>query len=202
MTFLIVFSQGLITTWMGAGFDRSILVVRLLAVGVAVNTLKGGGVMIVRGVGKPVYETRYAIVCLILNIILSLVLVKPYGFAGIIIATPISAAIGSLYFIFSFHKLYSISLPNFVKTAYLKPFALSVALALGVFYLNKLITARIIIESRMESLTLLFVDGLLFFVLFLILLSKSGFWDSEDALLLTEKVRAYPRIYKLVSILV
>ena len=202
MIFLIVFSHDLISIWMGTGFDRSILVVRLLVLGVAVNTLTGVGVMIVRGVGKPVYETRYALVSLILNIGLGLMLVKPYGFVGIVVATPISTVIGSLYFIFTFHKLYSISLLNFVKKAYLKPFALSVGLALSVFYLSELITARIIIESRMESLTLFLINGLLFSVSFLFLLGKSGFWDREDESLFTEKVRAYPRIYKLVSRLV
>ncbi len=187
---------------MGTGFDRSILVVRLLVLGVAINTLTGVGVMIVRGVGKPVYETRYAVICLILNIVLGLILVKPYGFAGIVIATPISTAIGSLYFVFSFHKLYSISLLSFVKKAYLKPFALSVGLALSIFYLNELITARIIIESRLESLTSFLINGLLFSVSFIFLLSKSGFWNREDESLFTEKVRAYPRIHKLVSILI
>ena len=202
MTFLIIFSHGLITTWMGTGFDRSILVVRLLVFGVAVNTLTGVGVMIVRGVGKPVYETRYALVSLILNIGLGLMLVKPYGFVGIVVATPISTVIGSLYFIFTFHKLYSISLPNFIKKAYMKPFALSVGLALGIFYLNKLITMRIIIDGRMESLALLFVDGLLFIVSFVFLLNKLYFWDSEDGSLFKEKVRAYPKIHKLAKIFV
>lgn len=202
MTFLIVFSQSLITTWMGAGFDRSILVVRLLVMGVAVNTLTGVGVMIVRGVGKPVYETRYAVISLILNIALGLILVKPYGFAGIVIATPISTAIGSLYFVFSFHKLYSISLLDFVKKAYLKPFALSASLALGIYYLSKLIEERFVIESQAESLALLFVEGLLFFVSFLFILNKSHFWDSEDGLLFEEKTRAYPKIQKLVNMFV
>ena len=200
--FLLVCSSLFIRAWVGPGYDNSIMVVRLLVIGIIVNTLTGVGVMIVRGVGKPIYETRYAVISLILNVALGIILVKPYGFTGIVMATPISTIVGSLYFISIFHKLYSISSLEFIRKIYFKPFIVSMSLAAGVYSLNKLLIPMITIESRMDYIVLLLLDGLLFFVSFVFLLNKAGFWDKEDESLFVQKSQPYPRLHKLVSILV
>jgi len=200
--FIIVFANLFIYVWMGHGYENSILVVRLLVLGILVNTLTGVGVMIVRGIGKPIYETRYALISLILNIILSILLVRPLGFFGVVIATPVSAIIGSLYFIISFHHLYSIPLLGFVKKIYIKPFFFSTSLAAAIYYFNTVATKSTMIDTRVGFLTLLVIDAILFFVPFVFLLNKSQFWDVEDEVMLVEKARPYPIIHKIVSILV
>lgn len=202
MTFIMVFAHLIIYFWMGPGYEHSVWVVRFLILGLLVNLLTGVGVMIVRGIGKPIYETRYGLISLTLNIVLSIILVKHYGFWGVVIASPISTIIGSLYFVTEFHKLHSIPLFYFYRKVLFKPLFISSGLAFFLYFVNTWVTKSIVLGSRIEILVLLFVDSIAFFIPYVFLLNKSHFWDSEDGLLFEEKTRAYPKIQKLVNMFV
>ena len=199
LTFIIIFADHLINCWMGTGYSNSVLVARLLVIGICINMLTGVGVMIVRGIGKPSYETKYALVCLTLNVILGLTLVKYYGFVGVVVATPISVILGSMYFILKFHHLYSIPFFRFLKKIYLKPFLVSFFLAIVLYILNLLIESRFFLDTRLELMILLIADSILFFTLFIILLNKTKYWDKEDKNLLITVTGRYPVLGRLIA---
>ncbi len=199
LIFTITFAGFLINLWMGSGFEKSVFVARLLVLGVFVNMLTGVGVMIVRGIGKPLYETEYAVICLVANIVLGILLVRAYGFSGVVIAAPISVTLGSIYFIVKFNSLYKFSFLSLARRAYLKPFLIAVGLA-GILYLLSLIVTKTIqMDARIEFFLLVLANGVLYFPAFVWLLKKSGFWDEQDKLHLVSTVERYPLLGKLVA---
>jgi len=199
LIFTIVFANYLINLWMGIGFEKSIYVARLLVCAVLVNMLTGVGVMIVRGIGKPFYETQYAIICLILNVVLGLILIRFYGFLGVVVATPISVIIGSVYFIIKFHRLNEVPLFGFIRRIYFKPFLISIFLAAVLYIANILINYRSGFDTRLEILLLIILNGIIFFSLFILLLKKSGYWDEEDKILLVTTTNHYPILGRLIA---
>jgi len=199
MIFTIAFANLLINLWMGTGFEKSIYVARLLVCAVFINMLTGIGVMIVRGIGKPAYETEYTVIGLLLNVVLGIVLVQSYGFFGVVIATPISVIIGSIYFIVKFHRLYEISFSAFARRVYLKPLLISLLLAALLYVLNLLVGRSIILNTRIEFFYLVSANSILFFPAFVWLLKYSGYWDDEDRTLITSTTNRYPFIGKLIA---
>lgn len=199
LIFVIVFADALINLWMGSGFEKSVFVARLLVLGVFVNLLTGVGVMIVRGIGKPMYETEYAVICLVANIVLGILLVRAYGFAGVVIATPISVIMGSIYFIVKFNKLFKFSFLSLARQAYVKPFFISIGLTGILYSLSLMISSKVRFETRFEFLLLMLANVIIFFPSFVWLLKKSGFWDEEDRAHLGTTVDRYPLLGKLVS---
>jgi O-antigen/teichoic acid export membrane protein len=199
LIFTFGFADLLINLWMGSGFEKSVFVARLLVLGVFVNMLTGVGVMIVRGIGKPSYETEYAVICLVANILLGVLLVQAYGFAGVVIATPISVILGSVYFIVKFHGLYKFSFFSLARRAYVKPFLISVSLTGILYLLNLLVIKNSQTGTRIEIFFLILANGVLYFPAFIWLLKKSGFWDEQDKIHLITTVDRYPILGKLVS---
>jgi len=199
LVFLIAFTNLIINLWMGIGYEKSIFVARLLMCAVFINLLTGVGVMIVRGIGKPFYETSYALISLVFNIFLGVILVKSYGFSGVIIATPISVIIGSIYFIYQFHRLYSFSFIELATRIYLKPFLISF-LGIGILYsLNFIIARQVLLETRFEFFILMVMNCVIFFPAVVWSLKKARYWDEEDRVLILEKVKFNPKIFKLAS---
>ncbi len=199
LIFTIFFANLLISAWMGVGHENSVLVARLLAIGIFVNLLTGVGVMIVRGIGKPAYETEYAVICLILNILLGILLVKFYGFVGVVFSAPISVSIGSIYFILKFHRLYAIPLMDFCRRIYLKPLLIAFLPGVSLFWITSSIGRYWTLDNRWEVLVLLLFDSLIFFPSFVYLLKRSGYWDAEDKILLVRTTNRYPILGRIIS---
>lgn len=199
LIFTITFADLLIHLWMGTGFERSILVARLLVSAVFVNMFTGVGVMIVRGIGKPSYEAEYAAICLILNVVLGIILVQSYGFLGVVLATPISVIIGSIYFILKFHWLFRNSFLGFARRIYLLPFLISIFLAIFLFTLNAFYYKNYLVDTRIEFLILILINSVIFFPTFVWLLKKFGFWDEEDKIHLVASANQYPILGKIIA---
>jgi len=190
--FIYFSAKFLVISWIGNGFENSILVTKVLILGVSINMLTGIGTAIVRGIGKPIYETRYTIICLLLNISLGILLATYYGFWGIIIASPISVAIGSIYFIFQFHWLFKIKFIEFFKLVYLKPFIISFLAIMALIFVNEFIQSQILFDSRWQFVLLLLFNTILYFPLYVFLLKKSNFWDKDDLILVATTTGKYP----------
>ncbi|MBN2090300.1 polysaccharide biosynthesis protein [candidate division KSB1 bacterium] len=199
LIFIIIFADLLINAWMGAGHERSVLVARLLTIGILINLLTGVGVMIVRGIGRPAYETEYAVICLVLNIMLGIVLVKFYGFVGVVLSAPISVSIGSIYFVLKFHRLYAIPMMDFFRRVFLKPFVITLLLGVSLYWIPLSISRYWVLESRWEFLVLLLFNSVIFFPSFVYLLKRSGYWDEEDKTLLVQTTNRYPILGRIIA---
>lgn len=182
----------MILAWMGVDYPQAVLAVRILAIGHFVHLLTGMGTTIVRGIGRPEYETRYAIVLAVMNPGLSLLLALRFGFVGVLMATTTSLILSSLYFFSMFHKMLQLRLWRFVRKTYLLPVA-GCALAgmagqSAVWLVHTTFAPGV--ESRSIAIALLIIQGLAFVGSYALVVWRTGYLDSGDMQLFRHLVNA------------
>jgi O-antigen/teichoic acid export membrane protein len=122
VAFLILEARSVLTLWLGRGFEDSVILVQLLAIGYGVNVLGGAASQTGAGVGRPEFDMRSTLLLVILNPILSLLLVQKFGAAGAAAGTSLSLSIAAAYLLVIFHRKY---VENSIGTAfndvYLRP---------------------------------------------------------------------------------
>jgi len=123
----IIVAPDLINLWVGDKFSLAILSFQVLVIGYGINVLTGIGTSMVRGIGKPEYETRYAVLTLIMQLTLSIILVQLFGFRGVLVSVLITSVVAALYFLLTFHKLLKQDFKSFARTIYVKPLVASLA---------------------------------------------------------------------------
>jgi O-antigen/teichoic acid export membrane protein len=120
---VIALSPPLFQAWLGPGHGDAAIAAIALAGMLAVNILTGVGSAIVRGAGRPGLEARYQLLAMVLHLSLSLTLIPRWGFRGGMVASAMSTAIASLWFVRAFHRHLGEPLPPFVQQIVLPPLA-------------------------------------------------------------------------------
>lgn len=174
-------ASDLINLWVGDKFGLAILTFQVLMIGYGINVLTGMGTSIVRGIGKPEYETRYAVLTLIMQLTLSIILVQIFGFRGILASVLITAFVVSLYFLLTFHKLLKQDFKSFARATYLKPvIASSIAFAIA-FGASYHLPGLISWQGRLGYSVGLLLKSIVFLVSFIFLIVRTRFLDVSDA---------------------
>lgn len=102
-------SGAIMIFWLNHRYPQFFLIVLLLLMTYAVNNLTGIGTTFLRGIGKPRLESYYAIVGSSLKLGLSIALAPHFGLLGILMGTTIGTVLGSLYFLWLFFRMVSLS---------------------------------------------------------------------------------------------
>jgi O-antigen/teichoic acid export membrane protein len=177
----ITIAPDLINLWVGDKYPLAVLSFKILVIGYLINVLTGMGTSVVRGIGKPEYETRYAVLTLILQLILSITLVQIIGYRGVLVSVLITTVVAALYFLLIFHKLYKLGFQNFAKATYVKPLVASIITFAITFGLSYNFHDFIFLGGRWGYLVSLALKSLVFLVFFILLIIKTKFLDSSDA---------------------
>ena len=178
--FLIAVSRILMLAWMGKGYETSVLVTQILAMGYLCNVLVGVGVTAAAGMNQPDFQWHSAIVTMLLNITFVIVLGYYFGMIGIAVAGTLSLIPGALYFLVKFHKYLDVRIMPFVRTTMMPPFLVSILLAAILWTLNLVIFRFFSFEGRWPHLLLLAFEGALFFSLYGLVVWRSRFFDDVD----------------------
>jgi O-antigen/teichoic acid export membrane protein len=112
---VIAVAPALYRAWLGPGHEDAARAATALAAMLGINILTGVGTSLVRGLGRPGLEVRYQIIAIVLHVGLSLVLIPRFGFTGGLWALVISTSIGSLYFVWVFHRFLDEPLGAFIR---------------------------------------------------------------------------------------
>lgn len=181
--FIISNASTIFVFWLGeSGFKQSVLALQILSIGYTFVLLVSMGRLIARGMGIPKYEMRSSVFMAVLNIALSALLIIKIGFIGALLGTTISGFLGSIYFIYSFHRFTKESLLHMVRKIYVSPFIfciLSTAASISINFLLKdiLLTSP---SSRIEALYYLLINGIVFLGVYILFLYKSSYIDKYD----------------------
>jgi O-antigen/teichoic acid export membrane protein len=108
--FVLATAPLIVTVWLGRTFPDVALIAVLLTLTFAVNNLTGAGTTIVAAIGRPIYESEYATIGMVLNIVATVVLGLLYGLYGVIAGTMIGVMASSLYFLRRVHRLLELPL--------------------------------------------------------------------------------------------
>lgn len=102
-----------VLAWLGPEFRTAALVCTILLAGHAVNLLTGVMTAYAGAVGQPGVETRYGLVGMVVNVVLTVPLIL-VGVLGVVAATAVGSAVGSLYLLRVARRQLGRDLPNFL----------------------------------------------------------------------------------------
>jgi O-antigen/teichoic acid export membrane protein len=103
--FLVGAGHEVLRVWMGRQYPYVIPIMFALLLSYTINGMTGVGTMIVRAIGQPKYETYYALIGASINIAATLILTPLFGVMGVVGGTVIGQVLGSVYFLWIFHRL-------------------------------------------------------------------------------------------------
>lgn len=187
--FTISSARSIMLAWMGAGYERSVLVIQLLTLGFFINLLTGVGTTMARGIGKPGYETKYTLLTMALSLSLGLALIVQMGFTGALIAALIASLVGSIYFMGLFHRYLREPLLEFAKETYLKPIIACLLASLCIYGVRLLYSHFFLPPNRWVRLILLGMEAFLFLAIYLAMVLRSRYLDAYDhRVLLTSRL--------------
>ncbi len=136
--FLIVEARSVLTFWLGKGFDDSVVLIQILAIGYGVNILGGAASQTGAGVGRPEFDMRSTVILTILNPILSILLVRRFGAAGTAAGTSLALVVAAGYLLVTFHRNYiGNSVRTILQDVYLRPVAAGIFASLAVLGLRE-----------------------------------------------------------------
>lgn len=177
----IIVAPDLINLWVGDKFSLAILSFQVLVIGYGINVLTGMGTSMVRGVGKPEYETRYAVLTLVMQLVLSVTLVQIFGFRGILTSVLITGVVAASYFLLTFHRLLQLDFKSFARAMYVKPLVASLVAFAVTFGLSYYLLDFILLRGRLLYSICLFLKSVTFLAFFILLIARIRFLDVSDA---------------------
>lgn len=176
----IIIASDLINLWVGDKFNLTILSFQVLIIGYCINVLTGMGTSMVRGIGKPEYETRYAVLTLIMQVTLSIILVQIFGYKGVLISVLSTSIASALYFLLNFHRLIKLDFRPFAQATYVKPLLSSLIAFAITFGAGYYLTTLIPLQGKLGYLISLLVKFLVFFIFYILLVVRTKFLDVSD----------------------
>lgn len=132
--FLFVTAEELLQAWVGPGYDRAVLIIRIIAVTAFIHLSTGVGTTIFRGLNRVGRELEYLILHLVLALIWIPLLAWHFGLYGAVIGHALSVIPASLYFILRSNSTFRTSNRGFLR--YIgTPLLLPAGIGAGVFCL-------------------------------------------------------------------
>jgi O-antigen/teichoic acid export membrane protein len=186
VVYVIFVARRFVELWVGPSLSIIAVPLSVLLVVNFINLTTGPGLTILVGGGKLRPGLYSAVLGVILNLTLSLFLIRAYGFQGAVIGTSLSLVIASGFFLYLFRRETGGSFPKVIRGAYLKPIVCSFAIVAVLWILT---------HSQQSSWTKLLLDGIIFGVIYLVLLLVFQFFDDFD-LAIAERFLPISRIVR------
>jgi O-antigen/teichoic acid export membrane protein len=171
VAFFVLEAGSLVTLWLGRGFDESVVLVQILAIGYGVNALGGAASQTGAGVGRPEFDMRSTVLLMIVNPILSLFLIRNFGAPGAAAGTSISLVVAAFYLLFMFHRKYvNDSVWAAVREIYARPFVSATLATVCVLVLHQASNVQALADLRYLVPLKLLVDSVVFAPIYVALL--------------------------------
>lgn len=197
-TFIFVFADLIITTWVGPGFELSANILRILTIGNLINmTMSAPGNSIIPNIGLPKFQMREGLIYLGINLILSYLLIKYYGILGAAFGNVLSVIISSAYIFIISSKYFSKSKVKILSENFLKPLLASVlcgAVAAGSFFMSD----KYIFEfsGRVSGILYLISLGFIFITMYAAAIFNINYINSKDKTLIAKiALKIIPKKY-------
>lgn len=140
IAFVIIEADSLLRLWLGDGFERSVILVQVLAIGYGVNVMGGAASQTGAGVGRPEFDMKGTVLLTIINPILSLLLVQRFGAAGAAAGTSVALIIAAAYLVTLFHRDYlGNSAPPIFWDIHFRPWVAAVLAVISVWGVHQLL---------------------------------------------------------------
>ncbi|MEO8211511.1 MAG: glycosyltransferase, partial [bacterium] len=188
--FIFIFSDLIITTWLGPGYEISSYILKILAVGQVINmTLSAPGNSVIPNLGYPKFQMYEGLINLGSNIILSYLLIKLYGILGAAIGNTASTLISSLYVFFVSVKFFKESNAGILTSNYIKPVIAGIVSGILVWLIFFVCDKYVFTSNgRITGLVYLLILGVIFLILNSVLILKSKYLTLKDKSLIAKVI--------------
>jgi O-antigen/teichoic acid export membrane protein/GT2 family glycosyltransferase len=180
--YIIAFADHIILFWMGAHYDITVHVARILAIAQIANLiLSAPGNSITPNIGIPKYQMYEGVFHLIINVVLSYFLIREYGIIGAAYGNTVSTIVSSYYV---YHKScghFGESKVGLFMQTNLKPLitgVVTVFIAYVVVYFVKL--NYVIPDNRFSGFVFTFISFTVFSLGFLLVILKMKYLNTRD----------------------
>ena len=177
--FVVAVGPLVMTVWLGRTYPHVVAITALMAAAYVVNNLTGVGTTVVNAIGRPRYESEYAVLGTVLNIAATLALAPFFGLYGILGGTVVGVVLCSVYFLWRFHRLMGFPLWDYLGAWLWRLVAATLAAALAVFVLRSVVPDTLQ-HDRGEAALLLAGLGLLYVTLMVLGLRLFRFLQARD----------------------
>lgn len=181
--FVLATAPLIMSVWLGQTYPDVAAIAAILVVTYVVNNLTGVGTTVVSAIGKPRYESEYAVLGMTVNLGATLALAPFFGLYGVLAGTLIGVVLCSAYFIWRFHRLMRYSLWSYFGSWLWRLTAGATLAGVSIAGVRVLLPASIGDTRWMGAVTLVGL-ALLYGVLLLVLLRLFGFLVARDLLTL------------------
>lgn len=186
--FTFIFSDLIITTWVGEGFELSSRVLRILVIGQLINmTFSAPGNSIIPNMGIPKYQMKEGLIYLGINLILSFLLIKHYGIIGAAIGSVLSTVIAASYLYYTSAKFFSKNKMELFSEKYLKPVLASILSGLivaAVYYLSDKYIYKF--SGKISGVIYLIILCVLFLLMYAVMILNVSYINSKDKVLIAK----------------
>ncbi|MBU2257535.1 MAG: polysaccharide biosynthesis C-terminal domain-containing protein, partial [Candidatus Omnitrophica bacterium] len=195
--FLFVASSRIMFMWMGLGYEKASLIIQILAIAWMFRTIVQSAESLSIAINKPQLLAAPAVLITLLNITLSIVLIKKFGFYGAAWGTALAVNIGAFYFMVRLHK--SLKVPVWRIFGAVTPYLLSAIFAGMVIYgTDKILMLFNLDLSRFSAMILLFIQALIFNGVYLGIIYFARLLDVYDSEFIELK---FPKVYSMIKFL-
>jgi O-antigen/teichoic acid export membrane protein len=189
--YVISISNRFIELWLGPSMVVIAVPLCVLLAVNYVNLATGPGFLIFAGSGYMKPGIQSALLGLVLNVVLSLVLIYKFGFAGAVVGTSTALIVAAVYFVVAFHRRTGYSFSRVLQESYLKPILCSVAVLAGLLAIR---------PTKGMGWSGLAGTGIIFGVFYVITILFSHFFDAYDWNKIETFIPAVGRARKLIGI--
>jgi O-antigen/teichoic acid export membrane protein len=138
--FVLATAPLIMSVWLGRAYPNVVWIAALMVLAQAASCLAGVGTTVVSAIGKPRYESEYALLSVALNIGGTLALAPFFGLYGIVGGTVFGITVSTVYFLRRFYRVMRLPMWAYLGAWLWRLVAATVASALAVYVLRSFLT--------------------------------------------------------------
>lgn len=187
--FFILFASELISSWVGAGYETSAHILRVISVGFLINLIfSAPGNSITPNIGNPKISMYEGLIFLAINLVMSFFLVKYYGIIGAAYGYSISTSVASIYVFFVSVYFFKRKAMLILFKTYLKPIAAVLITSSVLFAANYYLAGRISLNNRVQFILFLSASGIIFAGIYILCIKMFRYLSEKDMVVLRKVV--------------
>jgi O-antigen/teichoic acid export membrane protein len=196
--FIFFAADHIMFAWMGTGYEKSVLIIRILSAAWLVNTIAQVAASTCVAIGRPNLMAAGSVIIVVCNIVFGIFFVKLWGFYGIAWGTLLAVNAGTLYFMVRLHKVMSVPIAKFVLATV--PFLpVSICAAICMYATDLLLNLYSVQMHRIQAFLMLGVQAAFFCFFYLIGVHYARLFKRDEVEFLESKFTFFRWLVKHLS---
>ncbi len=182
--FIFAFSDLIINSWIGTGYETASVIIKILIAGQLINiALSFPGNSITPNIGLPKFQMYEGLIHLLINITLTYFLIKYYGVIGAAYGNTIATIISSTYIFIASMNYFGKNFTQMFAKVLILPLVLSaviVGIVYSVYHFTSFSYGLFVIDNRIKGILTLIILSIIIFGSYAFFVYRSGYLNERD----------------------